>query len=91
MWPEFVLFALICFLSIAINMPDSKIAHLGLDSNYLFAALAAIVIAGLSEHRNVVGYPDSGQDGGGEAAAILFATLIALNVVPFLAGKIDFR
>ena len=77
MWPKFMLFALICFLSIAITMPDSMIARLGLDTNYLFAALAAIVIAALSVHRSML-------------LVILFAILIALIVIPFLAGKIDF-
>ena len=54
MWSKFVLFALICFLSIAINLPDSLIVRLGLDTNYLFAALAAMVIAGLSVHRSML-------------------------------------
>ena len=103
MWPKFVLFALICFLSIAINMPDSMITRLGLDTNYLFAALAAIVIAGLSVHRSMLlvililtctvgaNLPQEMAVYLGLDRDILFATLIALIVVPFLAGKIDFR
>jgi len=103
MWPKFALFALISFLAIAINLPDSMIARLGLETNYLFAALAAIVIAGLSVHRSMLlvililactvgaNLPRGASEYLGLDRDILFATLIALVVVPFIAGKIDFR
>ena len=103
MIPRFILFSLIIFLSIAINMPDSMIARLGFDANYLFAALAAIVIAGLSVHRSMflvvliltctigANLPESVADHIGLDRDILFATLIALVIVPFIAGKIEFQ
>ena len=103
MLPRFILFTLIIFMSIAINMPDSMIARLGLDANYLFAALAAIVIAGLSVHRSMLlvililtctvgaNLPHEWAGRIGLDRDILFATLIALIIVPFIAGKIEFQ
>lgn len=100
---KFFLFALIIFLSIAINLPDSMIARLGLDANYLFAALTAIVIAGLSAHRSMLlvililvctigaNLPETVTEHMGLDRDILFATLVALVIVPFMTGKIGFR
>ena len=79
------------------------IARLGLDTNDLFAALAAIVIAGLSVQRSMLlvililactigtNLPSGVAESLGLDRDILFAMLIALVVVPFIAGKIDFR
>lgn len=44
---------LISFLSIAINLPDSVIARVGFDPDYLMAALVAIAITGLTMHRRM--------------------------------------
>jgi hypothetical protein len=84
-----------------INLPDSMIARLGLDANYLLAALAAIAIAGLLVHRRMLliflvllctigaNLPESVIEHIGIDRDILFATLIALVIVPFIAGKIE--
>ena len=100
---KFSLFFLIIFLSIIINLPDSMIARLGLDANYLLAALAAIVIAGLIVHRRMLlvllvlgctigaNLPENVVEYMGLDRDILFATLIALIVVPFVAGKIEIK
>jgi hypothetical protein len=103
MLAKFFLFALIIFMSIAINLPDSMLTRMGLDANYLLAALVAMVIAGLSIHRHmllvvlILGCA-VGANLSAELAAyfgvdrdILLATLFALIIVPFVAGKIDFQ
>jgi len=79
------------------------IARLGLDANYLLAALVAIAITGLIAHRHlllvvlvlgcVVGanLPEDVIEYIGLDRDILFATLIALVVVPFIAGKVEIK
>ena len=103
MLARFLLFTLIIFMSIAVNLPDSMIARVGMDANYLLAALVAMVIAALSVHRSMlllllilacaVGANVSLEiaDYLGVDRDILFATLVALVIVPFIAGKIDFQ
>lgn len=77
------------------------IARLGLDANYLLAALVSIAITGLIVYRGVLlvilvlvctigaNLPVGIVDQLGLDRDILFATLIALTVVPFIAGKIE--
>ena len=48
-----VLVTLILFMSIAVNLPDSVIARLGFDPDYLKAALLAVIIAGLTRYHNL--------------------------------------
>ncbi len=74
-----------------------------MDANYLLAALVAMAIAALSVHRSMllvllilacaVGANVSLEiaDYLGVDRDILFATLVALVIVPFIAGKIDFQ
>lgn len=100
---KFILFFLIIFLSLAINLPDSMITRLGLDANYLLAALVSMVIAGLLVHRRMLlvilvllctlgaNLPEGVIDHLGLDRDILFATLVALVVVPFIAGKIEIK
>jgi hypothetical protein len=100
---KFILFFLIIFISIAVNLPDSMIARLGFDANYMLAALAAIAITGLIVHRRMLlvilvlmctigaNLPDRIVSSLGLNRDILFATLIALIVVPFIAGKIEIK
>ena len=100
---KFILFFLIIFLSIAINLPDSMIARLGLDANYLLAALASIVITGLILYRRMLlvllvlsctigaNLPERVIDSIGLDRDILFATLIALILAPFIAGKVELK
>jgi len=98
---KFLLFFMIIFLSIAINLPDGMISRLGFDANYLFAALAAIAITGLIVHRRMLlvllvllstigaNLPVGIADQFGLDRDILLATLIALVVIPFVAGKVE--
>lgn len=103
MLTKFILFFLVIFISIAINLPDSMIARLGFDANYLLAALAAIAIAGLIIHRSLLlillvlacsigaNLPEDIVSYIGMDRDVLFATLIALVLVPFIAGKIELK
>lgn len=100
---KFTLFFLIIFLSLAINLPDSMITRLGMDANYLLAALISIAIAGLLVHRRMflvilvllctlgANLPEDVIDHLGLDRDILFATLVALIVAPFIAGKIEIK
>jgi len=44
---------LILFISIAANLPDSMIARVGVEANYLLAALVAVVITWMAARQNV--------------------------------------
>lgn len=103
MYAKFILSFLIIFLSIVSNLPDGMIARLGMDANYLLAALAAVAITGLVVHRHILlivlvltctigaNLPEDVIDYLGIDRDILFATLIALVVIPFIAGKIEIK
>jgi len=100
---KFILFFLIIFLSIAVNMPDSMIVRMGFDANYLFAALGAVAITGLIVHRRILlvvlvivstigaNLPVSIADQLGLDRDILVATLVALVVIPYVAGKVEMK
>jgi len=101
MLAKYLLFFLIIFLALAVNLPDGMIARLGFDPNYLFAALVAMALAGLLVHRRMLlvllilactigaNLPANVTDYLGLDRDILFATLIALVFIPFIAGKVD--
>jgi hypothetical protein len=103
MFAKFILFFLIIFLAIAINLPDNMISRMGFDANYLFAALAAITISGLIVHRRLflvvlvivctigANIPHGIAEELGLDRDVLFATLIALVLIPYIAGKIEFK
>ena len=103
MYAKYFLSFLVIFLSIAANLPDSMIARLGLDANYLLAALVAVAITGLIAHRHILlvvlvlsctigaNLPEDVIELLGMDRDILFATLIALVVIPFIAGKVEIR
>ena len=100
---KFILFFLIIFLSIAVNLPDSMITRMGFDANYLFAALAAVAITGLIVHRRMLlvilvilstigaNLPIGIADQLGLDRDIMIATLIALVVIPYVAGKVEIK
>jgi len=50
---KFILVFFILFLTIAINLPSSVISRLGFEANYLLAALVAVVVAGLVQHKQL--------------------------------------
>jgi len=79
------------------------ITRLGFDANYLFAALVAVAITGLIVHRRVLlvllvilstigaNLPVGIADQLGLDRDILLATLIALIVIPYVAGKVEMK
>ena len=79
------------------------ITRLGLDANYLLAALISMAIAGLLVHRRMLlvilvllctlgaNLPEDVIGHLGLDRDILFATLVALIVAPFIAGKIEIK
>lgn len=87
-------------MSIVINLPDSYIARLGIEPNYMIAALAAIVIAGLMVHRRlllivlVVGLsigtnmPETYMSSIGVSRDYLFATLVAIVIIPWIVEQL---
>ena len=91
----------ILYLTMAINLPDSYIAHLGVDPNYLMIALIAIVIAGLVTHRHIAlitlvillsfgaNLPEEFLISIGMDKDILFATLVVIVFVPLSAKLIE--
>ena len=50
---KFVLVFFILFMTIAINLPSSVISRLGFEANYLLAALVAVVVTGLVQHKQL--------------------------------------
>jgi len=90
---------LLLFMSITINLPDGVIARVGVEANYLTAALLAIVIAGLVAHRKLLlivlvvslsigtNLPDTFMSTIGINRDLLFGTLIALIVLPFFVSS----
>ncbi len=88
---------LILFMSISINLPDSVIARVGIDANYLTAGLLAIVISGLLATRKLflvvlvvslcigANMPETFMSSFGIDRDYLFATLIAIVILAFAA------
>ena len=84
-------------------MPDNMITRMGFDANYLFAALAAVAITGLIVHRRLLlialvilctigaNLPVGITDQLGLDRDILVATLVALVVIPYIAGKVEMK
>lgn len=50
---KFVLVFFILFISIVINLPSSVISRLGFEADYLIAALMAMIVAGLVQHKQL--------------------------------------
>lgn len=76
------------------------VARLGIDVDYLLAALVAMVIAGLIVHRGMflvvlvltcticANLTDDMATYLGFDRDIIFATLIALVIIPFISGRV---
>ncbi|MCK5639794.1 MAG: hypothetical protein KAJ19_03315 [Gammaproteobacteria bacterium] len=91
---RFFLVFLVLFMSIGINLPESYIAHLGLEPDYLKAALAAWVITGLIIYRNLAlivlvvslsvgaNLPTEMLESWSIDRDVIMATLIAIVVLP---------
>ena len=50
---KYLLLAMVLFMTIAVNLPDNMISRLGFEPDYMLAALAAIVITGLTAYRKL--------------------------------------
>lgn len=97
---KLTLLFLVLFMSIAANLPDSVISRLGLEPNYLLAALTAIIIAWFTVHLEallallVVGLsiganlPESLADSMNVNRDYLFATLVAIVIIPWVSRQL---
>lgn len=94
---KFILVFVVVLMTIGVNLPEGVIARLGMDPNWLKAALAAWIIAALVSHRRmalivlvifmslIVNLPvDVGVD-----KDILLGSLVAVVVTPYLAKWIE--
>ena len=50
---KFILVFIMLFMTIAINLPSSIISRLGFQADYLLAALVAVVVTGLVQHKQL--------------------------------------
>ena len=50
---KYLLLVMVLFMTIAVNLPDNMISRLGFEPDYMLAALAAIVITGLTAFRRL--------------------------------------
>jgi hypothetical protein len=97
-----VLVFLVLFLTISVNLPDSVIARLGFDADILMAALVAVVMTGLIQHKNLLliilvvfcsifaNMPDETMKGWGLNSDYFFGILVALVITPIgakMSGK----
>lgn len=94
---KFVLVFIVMLMTIGANLPDGAIARLGLDPDWLKAALAAWILTALVAHRRMAlivlvvfmslmaNLPmDVGID-----KDILLGSLVAVVVTPYLARWIN--
>ena len=99
--PKFILVFVVMLMTIAVNMPDNMLARVGIDNNYLIAALAAFVITGLIYYRGLMliilvmllslaaNMPESFTLNFGLDRDYFVATLVALVVIPIVARWLD--
>jgi len=85
---------IILFLTISVNLPDSIISRMGFDADILMAALVAVVITGLIQHKNLLliilvifcsifaNMPDEVMQKWGLDNDYFFGILVALVVTP---------
>ena len=94
---KFILVFVVVLMTIGVNLPEGVIARLGMDPNWLKAALAAWIITALVSHRRmalivlvifmslIVNLPvDVGVD-----KDILLGSLVAVVVTPYLAKWVE--
>ncbi len=89
----FIVFVVV-LLSVAVNLPDGMIARVGVDANWLLAALVAWVIAALVYHRRmamivivvVLSFGANLPFDLGIDRDILAGTLVAVLSVPYVAS-----
>ena len=96
--PRFLLVAVILFLTISANLPDSMLARLGMDPNILLAALTAVAISGLVLHKHIAvvalvillsigaNLPPELADAYNINRDYLMAALIGIVILPFVKG-----
>ena len=79
---KFLFVALMLFMTIAINLPDGMIARLGVEPDYMMAAIVANIMAGFMVYRQL--------------AAITFVCLLSLaanmpeGFLPFIEYERDY-
>lgn len=89
-----ILVFIVLFLTISINLPDSIISRLGFDADILMAALVAVILTGLLQHKNLLliilvvfcslfaNMPDEIMHSWGLDSDYFFGILIALVITP---------
>lgn len=94
--PRFLFVAVILFLTISANLPDSMLARLGMDPNVLLAALTAVTISGLVLHKHIAvvtlvillsigaNLPPELADAYNINRDYLMAALIGIVILPFV-------
>ena len=93
---KILLFFVVIFASLSVNVSDSMIGRLGFDANYLFVALAALVFSGMVAQRRaivmvaaatlaiVANLPETMVSGYGLDRDYVAAGLIALLATPYV-------
>ena len=49
-----ILVFLVLFMSITVNLPESFLGRIGVDANYVMAGLVAVVLTGMTTHKNTL-------------------------------------
>lgn len=95
---RFGLVALILFLVISVNLPESMLVRLGLDPNILFAALTAVALSGMVIHKHIsivvlvvllcigANLPSDLADHYNVNRDYLMAALIGIVILPLVKG-----
>jgi hypothetical protein len=93
---KILLFFVIVFVSLSVNLSDSIIGRMGFDANYLLVALAALVFSGMVARRRLIvmvaaatlaivaNLPEAMVSGYGLDRDYVAAVLIALLATPYV-------
>ncbi|QKQ27654.1 hypothetical protein [Candidatus Reidiella endopervernicosa] len=91
---KFIFVFLVLFMTITVNLSDGMLARVGIDPNYLYAALASVILAGLTASKPMAmsllvitvtigaNLPTEYAERIGVNQDFLLATLIALIIAP---------
>jgi branched-subunit amino acid transport protein len=100
---KYVALFLVIFVSIGANLPSSIIHQIGLEPNYLLAALVAIIFTWLCAHRGAfvvilvsllfvaANLPEETASGIGYDRDYILATLIAIVLLPYIKRLLDWE
>lgn len=98
---KFGLVFFVMLMTITINLPDSIIARVGIEPDYMLASLTAIIITGLIQYRKLAlivlvvfmslgaNMPEDFMLNFGINRDYLAAGLVAIVLTPFIAKQFD--